>query len=210
MAKSDKKVNYEKRVKIAFISFVAIVTSVILVGIGLYVHYMRTTTYIWELLNVGPSGGDQVIEDTDGRLAYVLSSSGEPAESYFKFSAQFACFEGEKGKMWTSTNSKEHSEKALELYRSLVKVRGKEVTDWSKDKITYPIYSVKFTLREASVSKSFCGVWSNGYLITSVGKVYKCKCNFSGFEKAGDTVFPYSEVDLDGDHWMLWPLTQFD
>lgn len=113
--------------------------------------------------------------------------------------------------MWNSEISKTGTDEVLDLYKSLVKVRGKEVTDWSTDKITYPIYSVKYNLRQGGgISKSFCGVWTNGYFITSAGKVYKLDYDFSKFEKAGDTLFPYSEVERDGNHWMLWPLTQFE
>lgn len=209
MATKEKKANYEKRARIVFISSVICVFAVILTGLGLYSHYLQTTTLIPELQAVGPSG-DEVVEDYDGRLSYVLSSEGKPVSAVYNFTAQFACFEGEKGKMWTSDVTQNDVDEVLQLYKSIVKVRGREVKDWSSDKITYPIYSVKFNLREPSTSKSFCGVWSNGYFITSAGKVYECNYDFAKFETAGDTVFSYSEVERDGDHWMLWPLTQFE
>ncbi len=209
MTTKEKNANYEKRFKILFVTCVTLVIAVILVGLGWYAYYMRTTTLISELQAVGPSG-DQVVEDYDGRLSYVFSSSGSTEGLPFRFTAQFACFEGEMGKMWNSESSKTGTDEILDLYKSLVKVRGKEVTDWSTDKITYPIYSVKFNLREGGgISKSFCGVWTNGYFITSASKVYKLDYDFSKFEEAGDTLFPYSEVERDGKHWMLWPITLF-
>lgn len=209
MTSKVKNVDYEKRAKVLFISLVIFIMATILTGLGWYSYYLRNTTFISELQAVGPSG-DEVVEDYDGRLYYVLSSEGKPVSAVYNFTAQFACFEGEKGKMWTSDVTQNDVDEVLQLYRSIVKVRGREVKDWSSDKITYPIYSVKFNLREPSTSKSFCGVWSNGYFITSAGKVYKCNYDFAKFETAGDTVFSYSEVERDGEHRMLWPLTQFE
>ncbi len=213
MKKNEKKTNHDKRMKVLFVSCVTLVTVIVLCGLGWYVHhryYLKTTTLIPELQAIAPKQSqDMVFEDEYGRQYYELTREGSVVNDeagIYLSGATFACFDEEKGKMWTSyAKSKKHSDEVLSLYNSFAKVRGKEVTDWTMDKLTYPIYSIEFFMREGT----FWGVWSNGYLITNAHKTYKLDYDFSEFEKAGNTMFTYSDVGKVNEDRMLWPILQY-
>jgi len=119
----------------------------------------------------------------------------------------FASFDGESGKVWTtspvwslSVDQKQKSA-AEELVKDLAKTKGKNIRNtynngkWTKDMITYPVYSFCITNQSWSDTGTLYGFWSNGYLVFSNTSVYKCDIDFSGFLSATDTVFPAETID---------------
>ena len=71
---------------------------------------------------------------------------------------------------------------ADEYKRELLKITGLmdtrlvKVNDWTPDKITYPVYSLEITpviFKSEKYEHGETFVWSNGYLITSSGDVYR-------------------------------------
>lgn len=80
-----------------------------------------------------------------------------------------------------------------------LKTEGRKVTGWTTDNIKYPVYSLTIETRLASNSDRDEGVtviYSNGYLITQSGTVYKCDPDFKPFMKADDNDYTY-ETELD-------------
>lgn len=219
MEKKEKKMKNGKRARVLFVFCVTIASVIVLCSLGWcihYIYYLKTTTLIPELLAVAPKEAqDMVYGDIEDGEYYVLTREGtvvKDGTGTYLESASFAYFDGEKGKMWNSdAGSKMHREAVLDLYKPFAKVRGKEVTDWTLDMMTYPVYSVKFVMRGGNgplERQTFWGVWSNGYLITNSQKIYKLDYDFSEFVKAGDTTFIYSDVDKDMENSMVWPILQ--
>ncbi len=84
-----------------------------------------------------------------------------------------------------------HKFKTLDEYRSelpkiigLMDTRLVKAKGWTPDKITYPIYALEITPVIFKSEKYVHGetfVWSNGYLITSSGDVYRSNLFFSRY-----------------------------
>ena len=107
------------------------------------------------------------------------------ATSYY---GSAACFDGKKLTYAHSSFSlmPQKNEASLVPVKQLITLKGKKAEDWTKDKIKYPIYAV--TLMPIVMdSKTYIPgetvVWTNGYLITTSGNVYKCKPDFKPFFK---------------------------
>lgn len=60
---------------------------------------------------------------------------------------------------------------------------GRKASDWTPDKITFPVYSLQLepSLLGENDELGETVVWSNGYLFTSSGGVYKCDADFTPF-----------------------------
>lgn len=77
----------------------------------------------------------------------------------------------------------------LSKARRFLSVKGRKADGWTKDKITYPIYAIRFMPVFTYAHDDVPGevmVWSNGYLITSSGDVYHCNPDFRPYMKAGE------------------------
>ena len=119
------------------------------------------------------------------------------------YEMKFGSFDGEKLIFWYDSKSSDAKlEKSQQLANKIINARGREVTDWSIDKITYPIYTV--TISTIYPVDNYYGesiVWSNGYLMISSGKIYKCNLDFFDFIDAGANVFE-NQVELDADSFI--------
>ena len=106
------------------------------------------------------------------------------------FEATFISFDGDK------LTSISHHAKTLDVQfsdirkiRRFCNLKGTKVTDWTPDKIKYPVCSLTIRPINFKSEKYESGetvVWSNGYLITSTGDVYRCNPDFSYFSKSDD------------------------
>ncbi len=120
----------------------------------------------------------------------------------------FAYFDGRSGKEWTTSRvwtdrvTAEQEQVASELLKDFSKAIGKKVEwktsgKWSKDMITFPVYSVcvknPWNPSKGNDNTMYC-IWSNGYLIFDNMTVYKVDFDFSAFLLAADTVFPAEEI----------------
>ncbi len=96
----------------------------------------------------------------------------------------------------------EQREAAKKTLRKITSCRGKKATDWTKDMITYPIYSLTIRPRHQD-GKEIRGetvVWSNGYLMTNSGDVYECDVDFEGMfyvAKEENSGWKYNEYEID-------------
>lgn len=77
----------------------------------------------------------------------------------------------------------ESGRKTDKLVRKFCSLRGRKASDWTPDKITYPVYSLQLepSLLGENDELGETVVWSNGYLFTSSGGVYKCDADFTPF-----------------------------
>ena len=105
-------------------------------------------------------------EDNHFSIVNLYSYDGEALTEYYHYS-----FSGEGG------------EKIDKTVRRFLSLKGRRTTDWTPDKITYPVYALEF---DASViddeeKDRVTVVWSNGYLFTSSGDVYACDPDFTPF-----------------------------
>ena len=120
------------------------------------------------------------------------------SESFYDI--YFASFDGEKFIFWyDSISSEETIKKSQQLLKDIASAKGREATDWSSDKVTYPVYSI--TINTIYPVDNYYGesvVWSNGYMILSSGKVYKCDFDFSDYLDAGVNVYD-TQVEADAD-----------
>ena len=110
-----------------------------------------------------------------------------------------SCYDGEKYK-YVSPNSrtKEESLALLDAVHKFASVKGRKVNDWTPDKITYPVYSVTISpviFKSEEYVPGETVVWSNGYLFTASGDVYKCNPDFRSFTETDDNDF-VREADL--------------
>lgn len=120
------------------------------------------------------------------RLAELNASRSETA---------FLSYDGDKVSYCSfNANSKEEAVKELNALQRLYGTKGIKVTGWTADKLKYPVYSV--TIRPAiyksekyEPGETF--VWSNGYLITSGGDVYRCRPNLKPFMKSDENDYTY-------------------
>ena len=81
-------------------------------------------------------------------------------------------------------NDRDDFNKEVRAIQRFCSARGTKVTGWTPDKITFPVYSltirpVIFKSEQYVHGETF--VWSNGYLITSSGDVYRCDPGFKYF-----------------------------
>ena len=74
------------------------------------------------------------------------------------------------------------------LLKEVCSWQGRKADDWSKDKLTYPIYALRITpiSMKGNGGNAETVIWSNGYLITSSGDVYKSNPDFKRFLEPGE------------------------
>ena len=87
--------------------------------------------------------------------------------------------------MW----DKDSTIKLNKTVNSFLGCKGRKVNGWTTDKIKYPVYSL--TISPRMVNDGYEGrgttvVYTNGYLITSSGDVYKCNPDLKPFMKLDD------------------------
>lgn len=109
------------------------------------------------------------------------------------YDVSVSCYDGEKYK-YVSPNSrtKEESLALLDAVHKFASVKGRKVNDWTPDKITYPVYSVTISpviFKSEEYVPGETVVWSNGYLFTASGDVYKCNPDFRSFTETDDNDF---------------------
>ena len=106
-----------------------------------------------------------------------------------RYSVYCASYDGKEVK-WVSqyVMTSDEGKELIEAIHKFNLCRGVKVNNWTKDKITYPIYAL--TVRpekfKGPLEIGETVVWTNGYLITSSGDVYKCSPDFSPFLEADD------------------------
>ena len=115
------------------------------------------------------------------------------------YDVSVSCYDGEKYK-YVSPNSrtKEESLALMDAVHKFASVKGRKVNDWTPDKITYPVYSVTISpviFKSEEYVPGETVVWSNGYLFTASGDVYKCNPDFRSFTETDDNDF-VREADL--------------
>ncbi|MBO4680418.1 MAG: hypothetical protein J5623_00770 [Clostridiales bacterium] len=100
----------------------------------------------------------------------------------------FYSYDGKTVEMISLDNSLEAQKTNAKLLKKVCSWQGRKADDWTKDKLTYPIYALKITpiSIKGNGSNAETVVWSNGYLITSSGEVYKSNPDFGPFMKAGE------------------------
>ena len=91
------------------------------------------------------------------------------------------------------------TKKLNKTVNSFLKTKGRKVTGWTTDMINYPVYSL--TIQPRIVGDGYDGkgttvVYTNGYLITSSGDVYKCKPDFKPFIEFDDNDYS-REVEME-------------
>lgn len=76
--------------------------------------------------------------------------------------------------------SRDDYEDLQKLMRKVLSCKGTKVKDFDADKITFPLISMVVSPEEFNVQNEpgEAIVWTNGYLITDGGDVYKCDMNF--------------------------------
>ena len=117
--------------------------------------------------------------------------------NYYEVSV--SCFDGENYK-YVSPNSrtKEESLALMDAVHKFTSVKGRKVDNWTTDKITYPVYAVTISpviYKSEEYVPGETVVWSNGYLFTASGDVYKCNPDFRSFTETDDNDF-VREADL--------------
>ena len=99
------------------------------------------------------------------------------------------------GKNYSSVSKRpiypEEAEKLKDMVSKFCALKGRKVTDWSTDKITYPVYALSIEPRIMGGEGEVCEtvVWTNGYLITSSGNVYLADPDFKPFLEADERDF---------------------
>ena len=80
----------------------------------------------------------------------------------------------------------EEAEEIADMVHRFCAVKGRKVTEWSTDKITYPVYALTIEPRIIGEEREVCEtvVWTNGYLITSSGDIYLANPDFKPFLNA--------------------------
>ena len=106
-----------------------------------------------------------------------------------RYDVRFSSFDGSKLKNITHSSfsyTKEETAMQKKEVQNFLSLKGKKVEDWTKDKITFPVYALTIlpvTFTEGRYVPGETVVWSNGYLITTSGDVYKCNPDFKPFMK---------------------------
>lgn len=96
-------------------------------------------------------------------------------------------------------NSTDEYNKELPKMLRLMDTRCVKVSDWTPEDITYPIFALKITPVIFKSEKYIHGetfVWSNGYLITSSGEVYKSGLFFGTFLESDENDYIYETEDV--------------
>lgn len=110
------------------------------------------------LLSLSGCGGD----------GNTLFANATPSTSVMTFSV----FDGSEGfSDWISDNDVKR-----EILAELSAVNAKAVDDWSPDKAVYPMYGVAIGTGDGM---GLSMLWTNGYLITRTGEVYKFDYDFA-------------------------------
>ena len=126
-----------------------------------------------------------------------LRRLGNTDADYYEI--DFSAFDGNSYEYVSKNgNSTGTGKKSLSAVRKITSIRGIKVSYWSEDNITYPIYSLKITPVDFAGKKHSPGetiVWTNGYLITSSGDVYRCYPDFRPFMEAGENDYTYRGED---------------
>ena len=93
---------------------------------------------------------------------------------------------------------REGYEEMQKLMRKVLSSKGTKVKDFDADKITFPIYSLVVSPEEFGVQNEpgEAIVWTNGYLITDGGDVYKCDMDFDLITK-NDKLFKTHEYEFE-------------
>ena len=101
------------------------------------------------------------------------------------YSRTYLCvYDGERITVYYNySTSLEKGLKTDDMVREFCSLRGRKASDWTPDKITYPVYSLQLepSLVGENAELGETVVWSNGYLFTSSGGVYKCDPDFTPF-----------------------------
>ena len=114
-------------------------------------------------------------------------------------SAQVNCFDGKKmTAYYTRLRSDEDFEKLQKIIRQVTSRKGIKVNNFTADKITYPIYSltVEPLVMGEDNEPGENVVWTNGYLLTDSGNVYKCDMDFTPIIEE-ERCFYTREIDRD-------------
>ncbi len=116
------------------------------------------------------------------------------------YDVSFSSFDGKTYK-YISRNSRtrEESLALLDSVHKYTSTRGYKVNNWTADKITYPVYAVTIRPVKYKNEEFLTGdtvVWSNGYLFTASGDVYRCNPDFKPFMETDDNDF-VREVEID-------------
>ena len=96
-------------------------------------------------------------------------------------------------------NSTDEYNKELPKMLRMMDTRCVRVYDWTPDDITYPIFALEITPVIFKSEKYIHGetfVWSNGYLITSSGEVYKSGLFFGSFLESDEDDYTYVTEDI--------------
>ena len=111
--------------------------------------------------------------------------------NYYEISV--TCYDGKNFTHITPrTRSSEETKAITDQIQGFLSLRGKKVNNWTPDKITYPVYSVTVSpiiFQNVNHETGETVVWSNGYLFTASGDVYKCNIDFKPFMKTDDNDF---------------------
>ena len=111
--------------------------------------------------------------------------------NYYEISV--SCYDGKNYTHITPrTRSSEETKAITDQIQGFLSLRGKKVSNWTPDKITYPVYSVTVSpiiFQNVNHETGETVVWSNGYLFTASGDVYKCNIDFKPFMKTDDNDF---------------------
>lgn len=91
------------------------------------------------------------------------------------------------GKNFSSVHKRPYysgeAEEMADMVCDFCAIKGRKVTEWSTDKITYPVYALTIEPRIMGSGQDVCEtvVWTNGYLITSSGDIYLANPDFKPF-----------------------------
>ncbi len=94
--------------------------------------------------------------------------------------------------------SREAYEELQNIMRKVLSGKGTKAKDFNKDKITYPIIGMVVSPEEFNVinEPGESIVWTNGYLITDSGGVYKCDLDFDLITE-NDELFKSREYEFE-------------
>ena len=99
---------------------------------------------------------------------------------------------------WDFIKSRDDYEEMQKLMRKVLSCKGTRAKDFDADKITFPIISLVVTPEEFDVQNEpgEAIVWTNGYLITDGGDVYKCDMDFDPITE-NDELFRNREYEFE-------------
>ena len=109
----------------------------------------------------------------------------------------FVAHDGENITYWYAGGTEEDIALSRELIGKLASCRAVRAVSWSSAEITFPIYSVTVRPSFPADQEDIHGetiAWSNGYLFTSSGKVYRCDIDFGQFMNADRNIVHCTET----------------